>query len=82
MKEENLLNINLFTIMTKTEQDYFEETQKVINTRKDFRALIPPFLSNKITYNPIGFNRPNFETTSFIVDWQLSMEDDSETLWY
>jgi len=31
-----------------------------------------------MTYDSLGFHRPSFDAPSFIVDWQLSMEDNSD----
>ena len=64
--------------MTRTENDYYKYTQNGTNARKDFDAHIPRYLSKKITIDSHGFQRPNFDAASFIVDWQLSIEDNSD----
>lgn len=63
--------------MIRTENDYFDCTHKGRFTPKDFQALIPPNFSYKPTYD--SAHRPKFNASLFVVDWQLRVEDDSET---
>lgn len=70
--------------MIQTENDYFEIKQKGINTRKDFHALIPRYLSHQIKFDAPELHPTNFDIPSFIVDWQLiqldSYKDKNEEL--
>jgi len=70
--------------MTQTENDYFEITQKILNTQRDFRAPFSRYPSHKIHYNPHGLPWSNLESQSFVVDWQMTVVENSnnDKLWY
>ena len=70
--------------MIHTENDCLEITKKIIDKQKDLRASVFRYHSHKITYNSDGFPLSHFETQSFIVDWQLSIEEisNADKLWY
>ena len=79
-----LLNLKPITTMIKTENDCQELTQKMPASEMDFLVFAPRQHSHKITYNLDGFHKPNFETQTFIVDWQLEVGGnfDVEKIWY
>ncbi|HET6556997.1 MAG TPA: hypothetical protein VFG54_06750 [Prolixibacteraceae bacterium] len=70
--------------MIYTDNDTLEITQKIIISQKDFRALMSRYLIHNITHTPLNFHTSNFEKEAFVVDWQLSMEENSrvDNLWY
>ncbi|HAH22335.1 MAG TPA: hypothetical protein DCL77_00950 [Prolixibacteraceae bacterium] len=69
--------------MIQTENDYFETAQNGTNTRKDFHALIPRYLSHQIRYDTPEFHSTSYSPPSFIVDWQLREDTyNAEQLWF
>lgn len=70
--------------MIYTDNDNLEITQKIIISQKDFRALLSRYLIHTIPNTPLNFRTTNFDNDSFVVDWQLSMEENSgvDKLWY
>ena len=70
--------------MTKTENDYFEIAHELLVNPKDFPASFPRMIVHKINYITHEAPKPNFKTYSYIVDWQLLVEDKLgvDKLWY
>lgn len=70
--------------MIYTDNDSLEITQKIIISQKDFRALLSRYLIHTIPSTPLHFRTSDFENDPFVVDWQLSMEENSgvDKLWY
>lgn len=57
--------------MIKTQNDFFANTQTVIDSRKDFQAHVVSYPTTKNSLNLYGSHKPGIETQSFLVDWQL-----------
>jgi len=70
--------------MTQNDIDCFNIAQKILDTQEDFRPSLPKYLSHKIQYNPHGLPWLSFEKHSFVVDWQLTVSEnsDADILWY
>lgn len=70
--------------MIYKDNDSLEITQKIIVSQKDFRTLLSRYVIQNIHTTPLNFRTSNSENESFIVDWQLSMEEKSEAdnRWY
>lgn len=70
--------------MIYIDNDSLQITQKIIISPKDFYAHMPSYLIYTIPNTPLNFRTSNFDNDSFVVDWQLSMEENSgvEKLWY
>ena len=57
--------------MVKTQNDFFANTQTVLDSRKDFQADVVTYPKLKNSFNFYGSHKPAIETQSFLVDWQL-----------
>lgn len=57
--------------MLKIKNDFFANTQTVLDSRKDFQAHDVAYPKLKNSFNLYGFHKPGIETQSFLVDWQL-----------
>ena len=70
--------------MIQTEKDSLEIMQKIIVSEKDFRALTSRHLTHNTHYTSHSFHMTNSEKDLFIVDWQLSMEEnyEGEKVWH
>lgn len=70
--------------MIYKDNDSLEITQKIIVSQKDFRTLLSRYVIQNIHTTPLNFRTSNSENESFVVDWQLSMEEKSEAdnRWY
>ncbi|MDP3432323.1 MAG: hypothetical protein Q8T04_05075 [Bacteroidota bacterium] len=60
--------------MNNTENDPFTVFPKALCPRKDFQALVSHVTTNESICNNSDFQKPNIETQSFVVDWQLPMK--------
>jgi len=69
--------------MTQTENDYYEINYKSIVHQKDLRVTSYRYPSHKIKYITHGLSMSNLKKYYFIVDWQLTMEENlnNESLW-
>ena len=70
--------------MIYTDNDSLEITQKINSRKKDFRAPLSRYLIHTIPNAALNFRTSNFDNDSFVVDWQLSMKENSgvDKLWY
>ena len=73
-----------FTTMIKTEKNSLEITRRMPDSTMEWRVFNHKHNSQIITNHADRFHMPNFETQSFILDWQLMVDDnfDVEILWY
>ena len=62
--------------MTNENNDSFTITNNNLNMHYDFRAIVSPESVEMKTPNLYYFTTPYNETGSFIVDWQMSTDDD------
>jgi hypothetical protein len=67
------------TTMTRTENDFFAITQKILDARKDFRARVSQYSTRKKSCNHYDSQMPDSETHSFVVDWQLPKMGNNDT---
>ena len=70
--------------MTHTDNDCLEITQNISDNQKDLWELVPRYFSHRITNKSKGFTGTNFKIQSFVVDWQVSLEEDfdADRPWY
>jgi hypothetical protein len=61
--------------MTNTKNDFFTDTHKNLYVHNDFGAPVHPDPIDKKTGNPNYFTKPYNETGSYIVDWQMSTDE-------
>lgn len=70
--------------MIPTKNDTMEITQDYIINSKYFRAIISPHPGQRITHHPSYLHASNIKDDPFIVDWQLTIEEnfEEERQWY
>lgn len=70
--------------MIKTENDSLEITQRIHDSNIKWQVFHQLHISHKIPYNTDRFHIPTFEAQSYIVDWQLMVDEsfDVEKLLY
>lgn len=61
--------------MVLTEKNRAEITQNNISKKKDLRGHLLKYYTNNNQYTALSFHMSNFENDLFIVDWQLSVEE-------
>jgi len=61
--------------MTTSENDFFTITQKYLYPHNDLQAPVHPDSIIGETGIPYYFTKTYNETGSFIVDWQMSMDE-------
>lgn len=61
--------------MILTAKNRAEITQENIIKKKDLRGLVFKYCTNNNQYKALSFHMSNFENDLFIVDWQLSVEE-------
>jgi len=71
MALNKFINHLILLNMTKTQNDFFANTQTVLDSRKDFQADVVTYPKLKNSFNLYGSHKPGIETQSFLVDWQL-----------
>lgn len=64
-------NLKTVTTMKKIKNDLFAVTRNIFYPSKDSRVFFPQNSTPNKIYTPNDFSKPNSETFSFIVDWQL-----------
>jgi hypothetical protein len=70
-----LKNLKYAAAMTNTTNDFFTDSHKNLYMHNDFGAPVYPDPIVKKTDIPCYFTKPYNETGSYIVDWQMSTDE-------